>query len=468
MNRWLGVIALGAAMLSMLAGCGGGAAGSDSPPPAAAASPQTAKAAAQNFTGNGTYWNPQESGTGFVFEAQADAGVVAFFVFDTQGKPVWYMASGAFAAQANGGYSFSGMLQRYAGGQPASSTVPKVPTATPEGTVSIQFSGDNASVQLPGRSYTAQRFNPSNQGSPATASQPETGIYWNAGQSGRGYTIEVRDNVMTVGVFHYDADGAPTWNLVVAPIGAQGSANGAFNAYSGGQTLNGPYVPPQGPVSAGVFGATFTHPCKGLVQLPGVAGIEVTRFPFGGLPAGAECRASANAAQVNYNTALKCPNSFNVSGAVVPNATTQFERNGVTLAFKLPSSGALNVKLCADRYLPDPGLPASLQALIGRDPITGLNAAVFADGEFDALIDKQISFNMIFVGGGSGPGSLIERTHIAAYTQDAAGAWQKAILPTTRTLGAVLQSPGTTAPSQVVLFKAAISKPGFYGTELLP
>ena len=45
----------------------------------------------------GWYWNPAEAGRGFNIEIQDNLLFVAAFVYDVQGKPVWYvMPSGSW------------------------------------------------------------------------------------------------------------------------------------------------------------------------------------------------------------------------------------------------------------------------------------------------------------------------------------------------------------------------------------
>ncbi|QDQ28410.1 hypothetical protein FNU76_19755 [Chitinimonas arctica] len=248
------------------------------------------------FDGNGWYWNPAEAGTGFLFEAQGNNGFAGFFMYDeSSGKPVWYVVSGPFTANGNGGYGFSGTLQRYQGGQPASSTQYTSPTATSVGNVQITFSAANqAHVQFPGRTMEAVRFNFSDLSKPAGASQPEVGWFWNPAEGGRGYAVEVQNNRVFMAMFHYNSDGSPTWNVVQGDIGS-GTLSSSFDTYSGGQSLSGNYRTPTLPVSQGQYVMRFGDPCVGQVQYGNVPTVAVQRFAFGGLPAGYECRARANA-----------------------------------------------------------------------------------------------------------------------------------------------------------------------------
>ena len=278
-------------MAVVIAGCGGGT----EPAPEAAAPALAQQQLLSNtpgFGGHGTWWNPAEPGTGFVFEAQGSVGVITFFVYEGSGKPVWYSGAGAFTLQPDGKHAFAATLYRYSGGQAASSATPKTPNRTAVADVGVVFSSDSAQVNLPGRSFTARKFNASTA---AGGVQPEAGIYWNAAESGRGYTMEVAGNIASIGVFHYDASGEPTWNLIVGDM-STGRLASSFTSYTGGQTLTGAYKPAQQVTTSQQFQANFASACSGSIQFPGMSAVAVNRFPFGGLSAGAECRSASLAA----------------------------------------------------------------------------------------------------------------------------------------------------------------------------
>lgn len=281
---WTGArIALVAAFVALVVACGGGA--GDDP-----AAPDVQKADTTTFSQHGVWWNSAEPGTGFFFEAQGTTGVATFYLYEADGKPVWYTSAGAIQLQS-GTHRYSAPLQRYTGGQPALSLTPKAPTSTVVGSVTISFSGNDAQVQLPGRSFKARRYYDVFAKAP-TQQQPETGIYWNPAESGRGYSIEVGNGVATVTAFHYTSDGQPTWHLVAAPLAGETAQNasGDFVSYFGGQTLGGPYKAPTSSTPQGRFSLSFTEACKGTLAFPGMPTVAVQRFAFGGLPAGKECR----------------------------------------------------------------------------------------------------------------------------------------------------------------------------------
>lgn len=272
------------AFLMLVVGCGG-----ENQP--AGATSAILKTDVTTLSLTGTWWDPSAPGTGFFFESQGSVGVVTFYVYDDHGKPVWYSANG----NLTGGpfqYSFSGQLQRFVGGQHAGSSVPRTPVATGVGPVTITFESGKALVKLPAREFIAEKFQ--RQALPF-GPPPETGIYWNPAESGRGYSMEVANGVASIGVFHYDKNGEPTWHLVVAPLDADsGAATGAFTSYRGGQTLNGPFKALTSVVDEGRFRATFDSSCGGSVAFPGMDPVPVRRFAFGSLPPGSECRGGSS------------------------------------------------------------------------------------------------------------------------------------------------------------------------------
>lgn len=248
------------------------------------------KAASGPFAGNGFYWNPTEPGTGMFFELQGTTGVLTLYMYDDSSRAAWYMASGTLTG-SGGIFNFTGRLLRYAGGQAGSSTIPRKPTSTDMGEVRVAFDDGTARVFAPNAPvFNMVRFNAPGSGKPATGTQPETGIYWNPAEDGRGYVVEVNNDTAMLGAFHYDAAGNPTWHLVVAPLTSP-QAGGDFAAYTGGRTLTGPWKAAVPSPITGQFGVAFQQPCLGRLNFPQMAPIDVRRFAFGVQVAGSECRA---------------------------------------------------------------------------------------------------------------------------------------------------------------------------------
>ncbi|WP_418320784.1 DUF1800 family protein [Piscinibacter sakaiensis] len=247
------------------------------------------------FAANGWYWNPQEGGTGFMFEAQGDAGFAGFFMYEEgTGKPIWYVARGTFGASSDGSYGFFGEMRQFQGGQSVASPVYSEPTSTSAGYVWITFNGNDAvAIFSSGRRMPSTRFDFNGLATTTQPHQPEVGWYWNPAEGGRGYAVEVQNNRLFMAMFHYNADGSPTWNLVQGDI-SSGEATGPFELYVGGQSL---YSAHRHGVKyeSGSYTVSFRNPCAGQVQLNGAPPVSVRRFVFGELPAGNECRTTAGA-----------------------------------------------------------------------------------------------------------------------------------------------------------------------------
>jgi hypothetical protein len=286
--------ALVVAAAMAVAACGGGSGTGAQAVDAGAA----AKAdEAQGFTGTGTYWDPAAPGTGMFFEAQGGVGVITLYMYEEDGRSVWYSATGPFGQQGGQEYRFSGTLRRYQGGQWATSTTPQVPTSTPAGSVTAVFNGDEARITVPGRSFTMRRFFPAASRVPPVTNQLETGIYWNPAESGRGYTVETNGNQALIGVFHYERAANPIWHLVVVPVikGGSYSDPALFTTYQGGQTLSGSRAATPTALQEGVMQVNSNaSPCSGYLQFPNMTAFtNIRRFSFGVLPDSEVCRATA-------------------------------------------------------------------------------------------------------------------------------------------------------------------------------
>ncbi|MEP7044406.1 MAG: hypothetical protein ABI843_15180 [Dokdonella sp.] len=96
----------------------------------------------------GIWWNPDESGRGYVLEVSGLTLVAAVYAYDQAGNALWYLASGSLT---NNGADFQAPLYKYAGGQCITCDyTPAVPNGD-DGTISIQFSSNTAGVvTLPG------------------------------------------------------------------------------------------------------------------------------------------------------------------------------------------------------------------------------------------------------------------------------------------------------------------------------
>lgn len=69
---------------------------------------------------SGWWWNPDEDGRGFNIEIQNNTVLIATYVYEQNGRPVWYLAQGTLRGYGGGGEPtpfVHGELGRYEGGQ---------------------------------------------------------------------------------------------------------------------------------------------------------------------------------------------------------------------------------------------------------------------------------------------------------------------------------------------------------------
>ncbi|WP_233168292.1 FG-GAP repeat domain-containing protein [Xylophilus sp. ASV27] len=254
----------------------------------------------------GWYWNPEEDGTGFFFERQGNTAFAAFFMYEEgTGKAIWYTTSGVLDAGSDGSAVLSSILQRFSGGQSLGAPY-RAAAATDVGRITMRFQGAQATVQFPGRLMHATRFLFGSSMASAVA-HPETGWYWDPAQGGRGYALEMQGNALFMAMFHYNADGSPTWHTVGGYWG-EGVFQAPFMASTGGQTLVGTYAKPQPPVPQGQLALDFSDSCGGILRLPDASAVAVRRFAFGDIPAGAACRTESAFSAANASTSYKYQN----------------------------------------------------------------------------------------------------------------------------------------------------------------
>src|SRR5206468_4055960 len=142
-------------------------------PSAGAPTPQT-----------GWWWNANESGRGFFIEQRGSTIVMAGYLYDTFGSPIWFLASGPVS---NG--VFTASMDTYRGGQSLTGAY-SAPTLGPSlGTISVQFtSSTQATITWPGGTVPITRYTFATGGSGV----PENGRWWNQSESGRGYSLEIQ------------------------------------------------------------------------------------------------------------------------------------------------------------------------------------------------------------------------------------------------------------------------------------
>jgi hypothetical protein len=112
------------------------------------------------------------------------------------------------------------------------------------------------------------------------AEDPDSGWWWNADESGRGFAIERQGDTIFFAAFLYDDSSFPTWFTATLKKNSQQTYVGTLQQFQGGQTLTGSF---QKPIvldeNAGDITLDFSDSSNGTLNWPGGT-IAITRFSF--------------------------------------------------------------------------------------------------------------------------------------------------------------------------------------------
>jgi hypothetical protein len=235
---------------------------------------------------SGYWWNPSQTGNGFVIEIQNNQLFMAGFLYANSGEATWVATLGPMSSSS----SYAGTLFTDSGGQTLTGAYQGPPQSTTTlGPISITFITDTkATIVWPGGTENIQRFDIIPGGSTATqaSTNPQTGWWFNANESGRGFGIEVQNGNIWIAGYMYDASGNPTWYLATGTL-LDGAYTGQWTQYQGGLTLNGGYkTPTVANAAVGPITAQFSSPSAGTLTLPNGKQIPLTRFVIPGGPSG--------------------------------------------------------------------------------------------------------------------------------------------------------------------------------------
>lgn len=222
---------------------------------------------------SGWWWNPSESGRGFSIDIQGNSLFMAGYFYDASGRSTWLASGGSMQSTT----AYQGALQGYRGGQTLTGTY-KAPTATSPspGNISLQFTDDtHGTLTWPGGTIPIQRFM---FGSGSSSFQPETGWWWNASESGRGFYIEKQGGMLFMAGYMYDGSGEPVWYSSGNSMASTMLYQGNWSEYRNGQTMTGVYKAPSAPTNAGSLTLQFTDSTAATLTLPGGTQKQLSRF----------------------------------------------------------------------------------------------------------------------------------------------------------------------------------------------
>jgi hypothetical protein len=228
----------------------------------------------------GWYWDDTAGGQGFGIEILNGRLFIGGFLYDAQGNPIWFVANGALAAN---GTDFVADMQEWQGGQTLTGSYrPPTQIASP-GTINLSWiSNTQLVMRWPGGFRFLKRYPiPGGPGAAAgpAAGMPQRGWWWNAGEAGRGYMLEVQGSQLFMTGFMYLVNGYRTWYLTTGAMTGTSVYQGNWQQYGFGQTYTSGWVSPVLiNVSVGIVRLDFTSTATAVLRLPNGATVNLVRF----------------------------------------------------------------------------------------------------------------------------------------------------------------------------------------------
>jgi hypothetical protein len=222
--------------------------------------------------------NNGQPGRGFQIDVQHGVMVLTFYGYRADGSSEWYLASGPITNN-----TFSGTLDRYAGGAPFGSTPISAHLTDNAGAVSVSFSDStHGQIALPGEPTKAiSLFNLGGSVPPSLPIIPASGLWAidaeNNGQPGRGFQIAVKNDVLVLTFYGYTGNGAAQWYLSAGTL-SNNRFVGALETYSGGAAFGAVNQAAHAASNAGNVTITFTDSTHGQIILPGEASMAISKF----------------------------------------------------------------------------------------------------------------------------------------------------------------------------------------------
>mgnify|MGYP000903972726 CR=1 FL=1 len=228
-------------------------------------------------------------GRGFQIEVQRNLLMMVVNGYEASGAATFHVAGGSYQ---NG--SFSGQLQRYAGGSAIGGSVQAAHLAGSAGQVSLYFSdATHGTIALPGESpKTISKFDFGVPPKTEINVQPLPGlwvIHSEMGAPGRGFMLESQGNHMVMVFDTYTAQGEPTFYFASGPL-RMGTTDSVTNwatpleSYAGGPYFGGLRQTAHFVGSIGFAGLFFANGSDSLacLWLPGDIDCRMfSKFDFG-------------------------------------------------------------------------------------------------------------------------------------------------------------------------------------------
>lgn len=116
-------------------------------------------------------------------------------------------------------------------------------------------------------------------GAPALAMLPDSGLWGNTAESGRGFTIDIQNSTLVLTGYIYDAYGNPMWIVSAGQMSSDSVYSGSYSTFSGGQCLGCAYQSPTQHVE-GTLSLNFIHERLATLTIGSLV-INITRTDVG-------------------------------------------------------------------------------------------------------------------------------------------------------------------------------------------
>ncbi len=272
------LLVLASTLAVLSSGCGGG-------DPTLSTGIESKQAMSLAVPQNGVWWNPTQSGRGYSLEVQGNQLVFTMYLYDDSGSATWN--TGILNQQSDG--SYTGTLSRFAGGQSLNGSYVAPSGVSTIGTVSLSFTTTSAGTALLTPStgggpinLPLEKFSFSTATGAATTPIFQSGVWWSASESGRGFYVESQGDQVSIGSYMYDTAGQPVWYTTLVSLQADGAtASGPLLQFSNGQTLTGAYKSPGlANTVTGNIKFVANSSTSATLTLPNSATVALTRFQF--------------------------------------------------------------------------------------------------------------------------------------------------------------------------------------------
>ena len=230
-------------------------------------------------TFSGWWYDSAHPGTGLALEIQGNRVFLAWFIYDDNGKPIWYSSGGTI-----NGNQYTGDLLKWNGW--AWGTNYSAPASEKAGTVTLTFDSGNKSLNFSAQ-VGEKQFSDTFTDFMATFAPGEqdprdiTGWWYDPSYNGMGFFLDAHGGKMAMVWYNYRDDHTPRWWTSTANFSNEATEySGSLDGWSSGQCLGCEYsMPVRHEGDGGSIVINFTDQNHAVAQVGSVT-LNLERFSF--------------------------------------------------------------------------------------------------------------------------------------------------------------------------------------------